>query len=979
MPRVGNALPLIGRAAELDMLRGTLESAIDGTAGAVLLAGEAGVGKTRVLRELAELTTERGGLVLTGRCLDVGESGMPYLPFAEALGRLGTVEPDVVATRPALIPLAPGIEPPEAQGSAPVLVPPGGRRVEQDVGQLRLYDAVLGALTEVAARRPVLLAIEDVHWAESSTLHLLSFLIARLQAQRLFVVATYRTDELHRRHPLRPVLAELVRDKAVLRVDLGPLSERHSTALVRELAKEAGIEPNGTLLRDIAARCEGNAFFAEELIAAAGTGQGQLPWALADVLLSRVEQLSAETQELLRIAAVGGRWVRHRRLVAVTEEGGHTEAGLDGALREAIGHHLLVVDGDQDRYSFRHALLREAVYGDLLPGERARLHGHYVAAIKKEKGKGVAAALAHHALESDTLPEALAALVDAVDEAERLGAPSEALRHAERALRVWPKVPADQRPEAVTESGLLREASALCGSIGQPERAIRYARQAVRAAEPGTDPVDLARALRRVAESVVSLDDPGKQPFEAIDRAWQLLENTEAYRDKASVLATRSILLRRVDMTAAGEAAVQAIAAAEKAGYAPGKANALITLGTVEARSGHPEQAREHYLEAARIAAESEAPNAELRARHMLGFQAFEVGELDAAITELEATLARAGEYGLTFSVFGVECRIQLAAALFQAGFWDRSLEITQSSGRALDDVVSARLTAMSLPVFVERGRFTEAERMLEEIRDKWQLDWQVPVWAATCEAALRSWRGDHRGAVHAIDAMLAFFVSVGKPLASGGIRAAALALGAIGDAGGTEAAGLARDKDRQLLEHAERIDAEHSLGIEAKAWLAAVHAEYAAATGAPDAAEKFAAAVEAFGYGEVHSQATYRLRYARVLLDAGERERAGVQLRKAREVAERLGAAPLGEAVEDLIKRARLGSPGGRESGLTEREQAVLELVAEGKTNREVGLALFISEKTVSVHLSRTMAKLGATRRTEAVAVAYDRGLLHR
>jgi predicted ATPase len=407
VPRLGSGIPLVARTAEMHRLRAAFARAQQQDAAAVLLAGDAGVGKTRLLTELGEYATARGALVLTGRCLDVREGGLPYLPFAEALTPLASgSDPEVAAAltaRPALARLLPQLSGVVAVGPAsslehqPVAAADHEAmhrvRTEQDLGQLQLFDAVLGALTELTERRPVALLVEDLHWADGSTRNLLSFLISRLRGQRLLVLATYREEDVHRRHPLRPVLAELVRMPSVERVDLPPLGAPEARAFVEALA-EGSIAPS--VLTGIVDRSQGNPFFAEELLASCADGSA-LPSGLAEVVLDRLERLSPDTRRVLRVIAVANGVVPHG---VVMEVAGLGELELEEALREAVQHHVLVIEGGS--YTFRHALLQEAVYGDLLPGERSRMHGSYAARLAAEpEGRGRDASLAFHSLESN--------------------------------------------------------------------------------------------------------------------------------------------------------------------------------------------------------------------------------------------------------------------------------------------------------------------------------------------------------------------------------------------------------------------------------------------------------------------------------------------------------------------------------------------------------------------------------------------------
>ena len=312
----------------------------------------------------------------------------------------------------------------------------------------RCSAAVLGLLTELAAAAPVLLVLEDLHWADASTRDLVTFLSRMLHRERVALIGTYRTDDLHRRHPLRPVVAELLRLPSVTAVDLAPLdpsalAEHLTATLAEHLMAAAPGRIDAIELNDIVARAEGNAYYAEELLAAFVAGdpaeRRALPAGLAALLLSRVEQLSDTTQRVLRTAAVAGRRADDELVRAAS---GLAADEYEAAVREAVTHQLLVTDGTEG-YVFRHALLREAVYADLLPGERTRLHATMSSLLAEEQRlavPGTAAELAQHCLASHDIPGAFAASVRAGEEAERLGAPAEAHRHYDQALALWERV-----------------------------------------------------------------------------------------------------------------------------------------------------------------------------------------------------------------------------------------------------------------------------------------------------------------------------------------------------------------------------------------------------------------------------------------------------------------------------------------------------------------------------------------------------------
>ncbi len=388
MPR--STVPLVGRVAELTSLVDALAGAREGTSSVMVVGGDAGVGKTRLLSELIASASSEGVLCLVGHCVDLGDTPPPYLPFTEAFTRLSAERPELgeqlFASHPALARLLPGRVAP-AQG--PV-----------DRGDL--FDSVLAALSELAAEQPVALVVEDVHWADQATRDLLGFLFTKLFTERVAVVATYRSDDLHRRHPLRRTLAEWSRLPAVTRLYLDPLAADDVRTLVRSLNATSIDERE---VDNIVRRADGNAFFAEELVAAAEqcAAPQQLPWQLADLLLVRLDRLSDDARQVVRVAAVGGRRVTHDMLEAVAELPGPR---LDDALRDAIDAHVLQLTSSGRGYVFRHALLAEAVYDDLLPGERVRTHAAY-AAVLAARSDGRAAELARHARASARSPHRL--------------------------------------------------------------------------------------------------------------------------------------------------------------------------------------------------------------------------------------------------------------------------------------------------------------------------------------------------------------------------------------------------------------------------------------------------------------------------------------------------------------------------------------------------------------------------------------------
>ncbi|HXQ54500.1 MAG TPA: AAA family ATPase, partial [Actinomycetes bacterium] len=363
---------LVGRDAEVAQLRAALELAAAGRPATVVVAGEAGVGKTRLVAELLGEAAGRGAVALTGGCLDVGEGVLAYAPLVEALRPLPSV------TEPAELERVLGGARAELARLVPELGSPaeaGGTSASAPLAPTRLFELLLGVLHRLAETGPLLVVVEDLHWADQSTRDLLGFLVRNLRGG-VALVLTYRSDELHRRHPLRPFLAELDRSGRAERLELGRLGRRDLAGLLTGILGEPAPPP---LVGEVLARSEGNPFFAEELLAAHLDGT-RLPSVLRELVLARVQALSEPAQRVLEVAAVAGTRVDHELLAAVV---GQDAEELVWLLREAVGRHVLGVDEASGAYVFRHALVQEAIYDDLLPVQRGPLHAAYARALER--------------------------------------------------------------------------------------------------------------------------------------------------------------------------------------------------------------------------------------------------------------------------------------------------------------------------------------------------------------------------------------------------------------------------------------------------------------------------------------------------------------------------------------------------------------------------------------------------------------------
>ncbi|WP_029663098.1 helix-turn-helix transcriptional regulator [Cellulomonas sp. KRMCY2] len=977
MARSPMTTPFVAREAEIAAFDDALVRAAAGQPSAVLLGADAGVGKTRLVTEAAAGAATAGATAITVHCVDLGEVGLPYLPFAEAIAQLralpamADVVERVVEARPALARLLPGSSVAQVAG-------------EDTGGRLQIFDGIATLLAAVGRPgAPLVLIIEDLHWADSSSRDVLRFLVARLRDEHLLLIGTYRTDDLHRRHPLRPVLAELWRHPRVERMDLMPFTDDE---LRRFAAAVLGEPPDEASYRSVLERSEGNAYFAEELLEGGGDGEA-LPWTLADVLRARIEQLDPQVQHLLRIAAVAGRQVDEPllRAVARAAEGGDGgspwfdgPAAFDTALRDAITHHALVAE--DGRLAFRHALLAEVIYADLLPGEQTALHRAYLTAMSADPALGPASSLAVHAMRAHELPAALRASHDAALKAGVVLAPAEELRHLETVLRLWDAVPGAADLLGQDRAAVLHHAAGAASRAGELDRAVALARDAVHAAE--ADPARAATLRTALARYLLGTDR-GEDALTESTRALADLAPDAPSAHRAWALATHARALLVADRDDEARAwATETIETARAAGAAAAEADALATLAVLVVDD--PDHSAELLATARLRAREAGDPVTEQRCAYNLATTLYYAGRLAECAAALDSVAERSRETGLAWSEFGLSAHFFVELVRYTRG----DLTRPERSIESLPESQAILFAAVRLYAAVARGDedVIDRGRALETF---WPLDAQVALIAGGCTIDALTWAADLDAAVELGTGLLEHLGRTWSDYFLGGIWLAALVIAALAD-------GAARDrlvgidpalKERrgtELLEHAVAT-AERGrprggrLGPEGRAWLARAHAEHSRLIGVNDP-ELWRTATETFGYGYRYEEARSRWRWAQARLAAGDRPGAQAQVAAAARAAAEMGAAPLTAAVQALARRGRLDVPGSRSSGvglLTERESEVLALVAEGLSNRQIGEQLFISGKTVSVHVSNVLAKLGVAGRTEAVTVAHRRGLI--
>jgi DNA-binding CsgD family transcriptional regulator/tetratricopeptide (TPR) repeat protein len=963
----------VGRDAELAALTAALDAAVAGEPTVVLLGGEAGVGKTRLVEEAAGRANDAGARVLAGSCIEMGGEGLPFGPLAHVFRSLmrdtspEELDAFVGPARSELARVLPDLDPDSAPSAAPL----------GEGGTARLLELVVGVIERLAADRPLMFVIEDLHWADRSTLDLVALLVRALHADRVLVVASFRTDELHRSHPLRPLVTGWERVRAVQRIELGRLGRAE---VAQQLEAILGAPPSPRLVDQVHERSEGNAFLVEEILGAvqSGADPDQLPLSLRDVLLARVERLAPSTQRLLRVAAAGGPAVSDRLLAAVA---GVEEAELDAALREAVEHHVLVVDETERGYVFRHALTRDAIYGDTLPRERVRIHTAYGDALSADPALAggnvaVAAALALHWTAAHDLPRALVACVEAAQLAAGY-APAEALRHLERALEIWPQVPDAAQRTGIDIVEALRRAGQSAYAAGALDRSLAMFDDALAELGPEADPE--RRALLMEARAATVLDS-GREAEARLDleRAAALLPDDPPSDARALVLTALASQRGVVgDFEGALAAAEQAVAAATRVG-APGReATARIMLGMalvyVEGARGLPE------LElGVRLAEEADDHAIALRGHVNLSDALQSLGRSRDSADVAERGMELAARVGLTRSVYGVIVAINLAEAQFHIGRWDDGYRVLT---RAMDNGLASPFASVILDhrarIDALAGRYEDARTDLETAHRLLPAreGVQYSVARAFAAAEMARARGDAAGAREDLRGAL-------EHEAAAPIARYAWQLVWLGLRVEAEASEPAPDRVAALEALSRELPATTPPALAYRA-LAAAESTRVAGREA-----NWTEAIEATRTAEDPYLIAYALlRRAEVACEAADRESGSSAAQEAARLAAALGAAPLLGDVRALARRARLrieaDAPEAETTkagidafGLTQREREVLELLADGRSNPQIAAELFISRKTASVHVSNILGKLGVASRGEAAAVAHRLGL---
>jgi DNA-binding CsgD family transcriptional regulator len=965
----------VGREAELAALTRAIETADAGTPQAVIVRGEAGVGKTRLIEELCRSLAPTEAVAAIGGCIEVGGEALPFAPFSEALRTLARRMPDEIreastGQEEVLARIVPELAAPS----------PGAGR---DGDMTRLFELTARILERLASRRLVVLVLEDLHWADASTRHLLGYLLRTRRTGRLMIIATYRSDDVHRRHPLLPLLAEVERLRSVQRLEVARLTRVEVT---KQLTGILGVSPDPALLNEIFERSDGNAFFVEELARSYAERSGLED--LRELLLFRLEALPPDGRQIVRIAAESISTAGYALLKAAA---GLDEQRLIEALRSAMLARVLVPTTDGSGYDFRHSLMREAVSDSLLPGERSLINRRYAEALEADRtlvrAEEVATRLARHWYHAHDIEKALRMSVSASVEAEGRYAYAEQLRFLQTAMELWDRVDGPARENLPP--------------LSHPE-----------AYPPGLPFVDLLAtasvAARRSGELDRALHLTGAAldllPADPLRAAWFWTRRSSLMQD-----------LNRGDGCTELAQAQQLVA-----GQPPSVVHAdllcQIALWGARHRPGRPES-RDAANHAVDYAASVGAEELELHARITRCWLNSETDVDGTSLAELYAVRRRAEQLGAIGLVGRANHNLPSvlegmgrSAEAVEAG--RHGVEVCRTLGLAETEAWGHANTSLSLFTL---GRWTESDTALDEAAAVAQSYKARGVIAARRSHILML-RDDPDAAgtelalarrlLAAEDLQPQMLISLAQytmELAvSQGRRAAARAEFERADAAGLTSGPVRYALPMLCVAAAIEADAPDAgtPGVVAAIRLAAgrltivlpvflaleklLEAELGRAAGDDDPG-RWALAVAAIERLDHHPYALALAHrgLARALLDTQRRRgEAGEHLARAAVIADRLGARLLSGDIEALAQRAgvpvREPRPEGLTSyGLTPRESMVLRLIASGYSNRRIAEELYISQKTAGTHVSHILAKLGASGRTEAAAIAHRLGVL--
>lgn len=951
-----------------------------------MLSGESGVGKTRLVQELTRLAAGEDVIVLAGNAIDLGEEP-PCWPVVSAL-RTFLRSAGQHRAHDVLAPWMAGLN----RLVEPLQLAETGRLPDDRSRTIELLYRVIAAL---AGRAPVLVVVEDLQWAGRSTRDLLTYLLANLTDEPVLVLGTFQTDTLGPAHPLRAFLAALRRHRRMHVHELAPLCRDAVTSIVDDAF------PGQTDLADLVwQRSEGNAFIVEETLRAAQRGNaGAIPRTLRELVLDRMVALPHPAQWVSRVLAVGEGPVEHRLLAQVADL---PEPELLAALRAAAEAAVVVVDPLTEGYRLRHGLMKDVIGAELLPGERIDLHRRYGAALTQlaSTDPAATASQAHHWYQSGEVDKALSAAITAARGAERMRGFAEAHRQWMRAVELV--VHRRAAPAAgLTRDELCERAAETAHLAGEHDQAVAVLQNCLRGID---DPEGLRTAIftAHLGRYLLAAGRSA-EAVRVYHRATGLLPAGASYQQRATVFGgLAEAVLQTGGFGASHHQAEHALALARQAGALPEQARVLATLGFSLGYLENPDAGLAALAESLRIAELAASPADVGRAyQNWAELLSGPLNELAEGVEVARQGVVRMADLGLSRTV-GVRLLAMAANGLFRLGRWDEAASAIEQ-GWALRpsgaEALEVRLARCRL--LIGRGHFAPAEEDLEAIEMLAMTTvgprYRTPL--LTLRAGLEMWRGRpgvaRRLVREGLDAVeqTAADLWLLAPLVWHGLRAEAEVT--------AQAPGRPTDDLDRLRWHMGDLATRAARAVPAirasvHAYLQLCQAEETRAAGrsAPKAWAQAAAAWE--GHRHPYPAAYAQLRHAEALFARRSHSVTAVRsLQVAYRTARELDARPFLAEIAQLAERAGVDLTGagnadeipvqrkGRATrpatstvpelaGLTARELEVLLELAKGLTNREIAERLFISEKTVSVHVSHILSKIGARTRVQASAILH-------
>jgi DNA-binding CsgD family transcriptional regulator/tetratricopeptide (TPR) repeat protein len=993
--------PFVGRGDDLDRLAQVWSTVRVGRSAAVFLSGEAGVGKTKLVQELAADIAGQGALVLVGNAIDLDEEP-PCWPVVCALRDF---------LRPAGHGWARDLLDPWMPELSRLLEPlRAGTDAQLPEDRSRTLELIYRVLAELAGHAPVLLVVEDLQWAGRSTRDLLTYLLANLTEEPVLLVGTFQADALVFEHPLRAFPAALRRHRRVHLHEVRPLDRDAVTAIV-----QAAFPGEAALADLVWQRSEGNAFIVEETLRAARNGDATtIPRTLRELVLDRVAALPPAARRLTRILAVGEGPVGHRLLARVADL---PEPELLEVLRAAVETAAIAVDPATDGYRLRHGLMKDVIAAELLPGERIDLHRRYgeaLARLAPADDPATTVSLAHHWYCSGEVDKALSAVIAAAQAAERMRGFAEAHRQWARAMELIVHRHAAV-PAGLTRDGLCERAAETAHLAGEHDQAVAVLRNCLQQIEdPGG--LRIAMLTAHLGRYLLAAGRSA-EAVQAYRQASALLPAVASQQQRAAVFGgLAEAVLQTGGFGASRQQAEHALALARQAGALPEQARVLATLGFSLGYLESPDAGLAALAESLRIAELTASPADVGQAyQNWAELLSGPLNELAEGVEVARQGVARMAALGLSRTV-GVRLLAMAANGLFRLGRWDEAAAAIEQawalrpSGAEALDVRLARCRLL-----IGRGHFEAAEEDLEAVETLSMTTvgprYRTPL--LTLRAGLEMWCGRpevaRRLVREGLDAVeqTATDLWLLAPLVWHGLRAEA-EVTALAPGRPTDDLERLRGHMHELA--ARAADAVPAVQASVRAYLQLCEAEESRAAGR-SAPKLWACAAAAWeGHRHPYPAAYARLRHAEALFARRSRSAVAAQaLRSAYRTARDLGAGPFLAEITDLAARARVeladhatvagagpGTPGtvrplrsaraarqarpASPSGaqvpqlaeLTAREVEVLTELAKGLTNREIAERLFISEKTVSVHVSHILTKIGARTRVQASAILY-------